>query len=160
MVFAPIGVAAEATGGDGAAAAGAVATGAVGPSGSGGACPVATGVVGPMGSGAFDRGIVFGPVVAAVGGAGGAGAEGGGGGVGALAAGAVVGAVVGRGAVTESVGRPPVIGAVEGAPAGTGEVEPFGDTGPESSGWAFRLMRTVSFRSGTVEVLTEGFAGS
>jgi len=100
-----------------------------------------------MGSGAFDRGIVFGPVVAAVGGAGGAGAEGGGGGVGALE-----GAGGGAGA--------PVTGAVEGAPAGTGAVAPFGATGPESSGCAFRLMRTVSFLSGTVEVLTEGFAGS
>jgi hypothetical protein len=36
-------------------------------------------------------------------------------------------------------------------------VEPFGVTGPESSAGARKLIRTVSFFSGTVEVLTDGF---
>jgi len=50
-------------------------------------------------------------------------------------------------------------GAVEGPPEGIGAVEPLGATGPESSGWARRLMRTVSFFKGTVDVLTEGLGG-
>jgi len=119
-----------------------VATGAVGPSGSG---PTETGVVGPMGSGALESGIVFGPAVVAAGGA--DGAEGAGGGVGAE------GGVGGAGA-------PPVGGGVGGAVDGTGAVEPFGATGPDSSLGARRLMRTVSFLRGTVEVLTVGLAGS
>jgi hypothetical protein len=32
--------------------------------------------------------------------------------------------------------------------------------GPDSSGWARKLILTVSFFKGTVEVLTEGFSGS
>jgi hypothetical protein len=36
-------------------------------------------------------------------------------------------------------------------------VESFGATGPESSSGDRRLMRTVSFFKGTVDVLTEGF---
>jgi hypothetical protein len=49
---------------------------------------------------------------------------------------------------------------VLGPTAGIGAVEPFGATGPESSAGARKLMRTVSFFSGTVEVLTDGFFGS
>jgi len=144
------------------AAPAAVGTGLVGPSGSG-RTPVATGLVGPSGSGALESGIVFapgGPVGGAVGGAvgtpledgGGVGADGGAGGAGAE-------------------GGAPGIGAVEGPPGGSGAVasmvslgeigavEPFGATGPVSSAGALKLIRTVSFRKGTVEVLVEGLAG-
>jgi len=81
--------------------------------------------------------------------------------------GAVVGPPTGIGAVppigsVEAVGAiGPVggiatTGAVVGPPEGMGAVEPFGATGPESSVCARRLMRTVSFFRGTVEVLTDG----
>jgi hypothetical protein len=41
-----------------------------------------------------------------------------------------------------------------------GAVDPFGATGPESSEGARRLMRTVSFFNGTVEVVTDGLGGT
>jgi hypothetical protein len=44
--------------------------------------------------------------------------------------------------------------------AGTGVVDPLGATGPVSSGRARRVILTVSFFSGTVEVFVEGFGGS
>lgn len=77
-------------------------------------------------------------------------------GIGAVPA---MGSVLGTGA-TGPVGGIPATGAVEGPPEGIGAVEPFGATGPESSVCARRLMRTVSFFRGTVEVLTDGFCGS
>jgi len=84
--------------------------------------------------------------------------------------GAVVGPSVGSGAVASigsvlgeggigPVAATPTTGAVEGPPEGIGAVEPLGATGPESSGWALKLIRTVSFFNGTVEVLTEGLGG-
>ncbi|MDA7926873.1 hypothetical protein N9B21_02430, partial [Verrucomicrobiales bacterium] len=54
----------------------------------------------------------------------------------------------------------PATGAVDGPSGGIGAVDPFGATGPDSSGCARRLIRTVSFFNGTVEVLTEGLGGS
>jgi hypothetical protein len=103
------------------------------------------------------------------------GAEGGRGGAGAFGEvgaeappiGAVVGPPTGMGAVppmgsVEAAGAMgpvagmPATGAVVGPPEGIGAVEPFGATGPESSVWARRLIRTVSFFRGTVEVLTDG----
>lgn len=84
--------------------------------------------------------------------------------------GAVVGPPTGIGAVPIGsvdaagamgpVGGMPATGAVVGPPEGIGAVDPFGATGPESSVWARRLMRTVSFFRGTVEVLTDGLGGS
>ena len=84
--------------------------------------------------------------------------------------GAVVGPLVGRGAVASNgsvsacangpIPGMPAIAAVEGPPEGIGAVDPFGATGPDSSDWALRLILTVSFFKGTVEVLTEGFGGS
>jgi hypothetical protein len=47
-----------------------------------------------------------------------------------------------------------------GALAAIGAVDPFGATGPESSEGARRLMRTVSFFKGTVEVVTDGLGGT
>lgn len=44
--------------------------------------------------------------------------------------------------------------------AGTGAVDPFGATGPVSSGRARRVIRTVSFFNGTVDVLVDGFSVS
>ena len=93
-------------------------------------------------------------------GAGMEGAEGGRGGAGAfgeiaaeaIPTGAVVGPPTGIGAVTTT-------GLAAAMPT-TGAVEPFGATGPESSACARRLIRTVSFFRGTVEVLTDGFGGS
>jgi hypothetical protein len=80
--------------------------------------------------------------------------------------GAVVGPPTGMGAVPIGSGAAagaigPVggiadTGDVVGPPDGIGAVEPFGATGPESSVCARRLMRTVSFFKGTVEVLTDG----
>lgn len=70
------------------------------------------------------------------------------------------------GAVGGAVGTPPEDGGgagafgPEGGAGGTGEVDPFGATGPDSSPWARKLIRTVSFFRGTVEVLEEGFGGS
>lgn len=185
MVLAPTGDGGAAIG----AETDAIGTGRVGPRGSGAPGPVATGFVGPIGSGAFDSGIVFAPVgVDAEGARGGAGAEGGGGtgapeGAGGLGGaalgevggarlpmGAVVGPPVGSGAVasigsvaadrTGLVAGIPAIEAVEGPPEGIGAVEPFGATGPDSSDGARKLILTVSFFNGTVEVLADGFSGS
>lgn len=91
------------------------------------------------------------------GGRGGAGAAGRGGADGGPATGADGGGV-GRFGETGAEATP--TGAVAGAPDGIGAVEPFGATGPDSSACALKLMRTVSFFKGTVEVLTEGFDGS
>jgi hypothetical protein len=66
-----------------------------------------------------------------------------------------IGSVVAAGAIGP-VGGMPTTGAVVGPPEGIGAVDPFGATGPESSVCARRLMRTVSFFRGTVEVLTDG----
>jgi len=137
-----------------------------------------TGRVGPSGSGALASGIVFAPVggagaagatgIPGAGGAeggsgaeGGAGAEGADGGGGAIAEGAG-GGVTGAGGLLTGRSAAPSIGPVAGAttPEGTGAVEPFGATGPESSDWALKLILTVSFFKGTVEVVTEGFGGS
>jgi hypothetical protein len=84
--------------------------------------------------------------------------------------GAVVGPLVGRGAVASigsvvaggigPVAGMPAMAAVEGPPEGIGAVDPFGATGPDSSDWALKLILTVSFFKGTVDVLTEGFGGS
>jgi hypothetical protein len=85
--------------------------------------------------------------------------------------GAVVGPPTGMGAVpptgwvgpvgiTGAVPGMAATGAVVGPPAGIGEVDPFGATGPESSEGARRLMRTVSFFRGTVEVVTDGLGGT
>ena len=52
------------------------------------------------------------------------------------------------------------MGAGDGLPAGIGAVDALGATGPDSSGWALRLILTVSFFNGTVEVLEEGLGGS
>ena len=153
MVFAPTGDAPE-----GAAATGAAGSSESGPLGAAGAAAggaVSTGLVGPSGSGPLERGIVFAPVGAAggtgapdvAGGAGGAGAAGGAGGAGAAGAAGGAGDALGAGDG----------GAVVGASDGSGAVEPFGVTGPESSAGARKLIRTVSFFSGTVEVLTDGF---
>lgn len=159
IVFAPTGVAP--------APPPTVATGAVGPRGSGPAGFVPTGVVGPSGSGALERGIVFAPDGAGGAGAplgaagGGAGAAGAGGGAGAPEGG---GGAVGDGGAAGAVGavgeEAPPTGAVLGPSDGIGAVDPLGATGPESSACARRLIRTVSFLRGTVEVLTEGFFGS
>lgn len=47
-----------------------------------------------------------------------------------------------------------------GAPTGRmGCVTPCGTMGPVSSGRARRVMRTVSFFSGTVDVFLDGFCG-
>ena len=75
------------------------------------------------------------------------------------------GAVASIGSVTREGGIGPVVGipaieAVDGPPEGIGAVDPFGATGPDSSACALKLMRTVSFFKGTVEVLTEGLGGS
>lgn len=162
----------------------AVGTGLVGPSGSGalargivfaptgdaGGAGAAAGGLGrreepPGGAGGVGAG-------GAEGGVGAGGAEGGVGEVGAetLPTGAVWGASVGIGSV-ESIGSvlapggigpvagDPPMGAVEGASEGIGAVEPLGATGPVGSG-ARRLILTVSFFKGTVEVLTVGFCGS
>jgi len=85
--------------------------------------------------------------------------------------GAVVGPPVGSGAVASigsvdaaggigPVAGIPAIEAVVGPPEGIGAVEPFGATGPDSSDCARKLILTVSFFNGTVEVLEEGFDGS
>lgn len=139
MVFAPTGVvSAEGATGLGAGAAGCVGTGAVGPSG----------------SGAFAKGIVLVPM----GDAGGAATDGGA--VGGAVGGTGTGGAAGGGAV--GTGRVSPVGETAGlrGTATTGEVTPLGVTGPESSTGAFRLIRTVSFLSGTVEVAMEGLGGS
>lgn len=77
--------------------------------------------------------------------------------------GAGVGAAAATGAATTGWVGPVSSKATTGAVpplAGTGAVEPFGATGPVSSGRARRVIRTVSFFSGTVEVLVDGFSGS
>jgi len=43
-------------------------------------------------------------------------------------------------------------------PAEIGVVDPFGATGPDSSVCARRLILTVSFFNGTVEVLVDGLS--
>jgi hypothetical protein len=189
MVLAPTGEGAEATGADavgtgrvgpsGSGAPEPVATGFVAPSGSG---AFASGIVfAPEGAGAEGAG----GGVGAEGAGGGIGApekEGAGaGGLGAGAfgdvgtepapMGAVVGPPVGSGAVASigsvavdggigPVAGIPAMEAVVGPPEGIGAVEPFGATGPDSSDCARKLILTVSFFSGTVEVLEEGLGGS
>lgn len=79
----------------------------------------------------------------------------------ATAIGAVDGAATGRGAVVATgwVGPVGIAEAALGAPPEIGAVDPLGATGPESSEGARRLMRTVSFFNGTVEVVTDGLGG-
>jgi hypothetical protein len=67
---------------------------------------------------------------------------------------------VGPVGTTDAAPGTAAIEAVEGPPEGIGAVEPFGATGPESSVGARRLMRTVSFFNGTVEVVTDGLGGT
>ena len=164
-----------------------VGTGRVGPSGSGpfargivlapigaGGGAGAAGIPGALGApGALGRGA--GGAGADGGGrtpAGGGGAEGRGGAGGAdgrpgeataaaTPIGAVGGAATGRGAVVATgwVGPVGIAEAAPGTPPEIGAVDPRGATGPESSEGARRLMRTVSFFSGTVEVVTDGLGG-
>jgi hypothetical protein len=79
--------------------------------------------------------------------------EGGGGAKVGAGAGAAVTGWVGPVSSTETTGAVPPF-------AGMGAVEPFGATGPVSSGRARRVIRTVSFFNGTVDVLVDGFRGS
>lgn len=178
MVFAPMGpppaagrgaVARGAEGGAG----GALGLGAVTPGGLG---ALTLGGVGGRGAdGAEMEGGTGGPVTEGAEGGGGEGGANRTGTVAMAASGAAGAAVAGAGAVapvgvvsssraemgavTSSIGLvPPAIGPLPEDRKGA--VEPFGATGPVSSGRARRVIRTVSFFRGTVEVLVCGFWAS